>query len=317
MSNAQPRILIVDDDDLNLEVLVECLRDEPYELVQARNGAQALDLIRHDQKGFESMVLDRMMPGINGLEVMRELKADEFFKWIPVVMQTSAASPSEICEGMEAGVFFYLTKPFDQQILRRMVRTAVEEGLKWQSLARNLHVQVKTIGYLQQGRFRVQTINEAYDLALLIAQACPNPEKVAFGLNELIMNGVEHGNLQIGYDEKTKLQEDNQWEEEIRRRQALPEHADKFVEVMFERHPERVQVTVTDQGLGFDWSDYQEIKANRLLESHGRGIAMAKALSFDHLEYQGKGNQVVCLVNLEDQVVPQEDIGRDLVGRER
>ena len=298
MSKEQPRILIVDDDDLNLDVLIECLKDEPYELVQAHDGVQALDLLRHDRKGFEAMVLDRMMPGMNGLEVMTELKADENFKWIPVVMQTSAASPSEMCEGMEAGVFFYLTKPFDQKVLIRMVSAAVEEGLKWQSLALNLRVQVKTIGCLQQGRFQVQTIEEAYDLAILIAQACPNPEKVAFGLNELIVNGVEHGNLQIGYEEKTKLQETDQWEEEIVRRQISPEHAHKFVEVTFERHPDRIQLTVTDQGLGFDWSDYQEIKPERLLESHGRGIAMAKALSFDHLEYVGTGNRVFCVVKL-------------------
>ena len=298
MSKEQPRILIVDDDDLNLDVLIECLKDEPYELVQAHDGVQALDLLRHDRKGFDAMVLDRMMPGMNGLEVMSELKADENFKWIPVVMQTSAASPSEICEGMEAGVFFYLTKPFDQKVLIRMVSAAVEEGLKWQSLALNLRVQVKTIGCLQQGRFRVQTIEEAYDLALLVAQACPNSEKVAFGLNELIVNGVEHGNLQIGYEEKTKLQENDQWEEEIARRQISPEHAHKFVEVTFERHPDRIQLTVTDQGLGFDWSDYQEIKPERLLESHGRGIAMAKALSFDHLEYVGSGNRVFCVVKL-------------------
>lgn len=298
MSKEQPRILIVDDDDLNLDVLIECLKDEPYELVQAHDGVQALDLLRHDRKGFDAMVLDRMMPGMNGLEVMSELKADENFKWIPVVMQTSAASPSEICEGMEAGVFFYLTKPFDQKVLIRMVSAAVEEGLKWQSLALNLRVQVKTIGCLQQGRFRVQTIEEAYDLALLVAQACPNSEKVAFGLNELIVNGVEHGNLQIGYEEKTKLQENDQWEEEIVRRQISPEHAHKFVEVTFERHPDRIQLTVTDQGLGFDWSDYQEIKPERLLESHGRGIAMAKALSFDYLEYVGSGNRVFCVVKL-------------------
>ena len=298
MSKEQPRILIVDDDDLNLDVLIECLKDEPYELVQAHDGVQALDLLRHDRKGFDAMVLDRMMPGMNGLEVMSELKADENFKWIPVVMQTSAASPSEICEGMEAGVFFYLTKPFDQKVLIRMVSAAVEEGVKWQSLALNLRVQVKTIGCLQQGRFRVQTIEEAYDLALLVAQACPNSEKVAFGLNELIVNGVEHGNLQIGYEEKTKLQENDQWEEEIVRRQISPEHAHKFVEVTFERHPDRIQLTVTDQGLGFDWSDYQEIKPERLLESHGRGIAMAKALSFDYLEYVGSGNRVFCVVKL-------------------
>ena len=176
MRNAQPRILVVDDDDLNLDVLIECLRDEPYELIQAHDGAQALELLRQDRQGFDAMILDRMMPGMNGLDVMRELKADEQFKWMPVIMQTSAASPKEICEGMEAGVFFYLTKPFNQEVLLRMVHAAVEEGQKWQSIGQNLRVQVKTIGCLQKGRFRVQTIDEAYDLALLIAQACPNSE---------------------------------------------------------------------------------------------------------------------------------------------
>ena len=104
--------------------------------------------------------------------------------------------------------------------------------------------------------------------------------------------------MQISYEEKTKLQETDQWEDEIVRRQISPEHVHKFVEVTFERHPDRIQLTVTDQGLGFDWSDYQEIKPERLLESHGRGIPMAKALSFDHLEYVGSGNQVFCVVNL-------------------
>jgi len=302
MSNTPPRILIVDDDDLNLDVLVECLKDESYELVQANGGVQALDLFRNDPQGFDAMVLDRKMPGMDGLEMIAALKADAHLQWIPIVMQTSAASPSEICEGMEAGVFFYLTKPFDPQVLRRMVRAAREEGLKWKNLKDTLRVQNKTLGYLQQARFKIQTIEEAYDLALLLAQACPNSEKVVFGLNELIVNGVEHGNLLIGFDEKTRLQEADQWEEEIACRQLLPEHVHKFVEVVFERCSDQIQITVTDQGQGFDWSEYQEIKTERLLESHGRGIAMAKSLSFDHLEYLGTGNQVLCVVNL----VPSE-----------
>ena len=316
MKNDPPRILIVDDDDLNLEVLIECLREESYELVQARNGAQALELLRTDQQGFEAVVLDRMMPGMNGLEVMAELKSDEQFQWIPVVMQTSAASPAEICEGMEAGVFFYLTKPYETETLRRVVRTAVEEGMKWQNLARNLRVQVKTIGYLQQGHFRIRTLEEAYDLSLLLAQVCPDSEKVAFGLNELIVNGIEHGNLQITYDEKTQLQETDQWEREIARRQAMPEHTNKFVTVVFERHCDKIQIAVIDQGVGFDWREYEEMKAERMLESHGRGIPMAKVLSFDHMEFRGNGNHVVCWVNLDYQELPQQEIFQDLVGRE-
>jgi len=317
MPNKLPRILIVDDDDVNLDVLVECLKDESYELVQAHDGAQALDLFWNDPQGFDAMVLDRIMPGMSGLDVMAELKADERMKWIPVVMQTAAASPREVCEGMEAGVFFYLTKPYDPHVLRRMVSAAVEEGQKWQDLARNLRVQVKTIRCLQQGRFRVHTIHEAYDLALLVAQACPDSEKVVFGLHELIVNGIEHGNLQIGYDEKTKLQATDQWEEEIARRQILSEHVNKFVEIVFERCLDQIQITITDQGVGFDWRDYEEIHADRLLESHGRGIVMAKTLSFDHLEYQGKGNQVVCSIHVKPPVAAQHMKSRELVGKER
>ncbi len=316
MSNTLPRILIVDDDDSNLDVLVECLKDEPYELVQAHDGAQALDLFRNDPQGFDAMVLDRMMPGMSGLDVMAELKADEHLKWIPIVMQTSAASPREICEGMEAGVFFYLTKPFEPQILIRMVHAALEEGLKWQNLTQTLRVQSKTLSYLQLGRFTIQTIEEAYDLALLLAQACPNAEKVVFGLNELIVNGVEHGNLRIGFDEKTRLQEADRWEEEIARRQILPEHVNKFVEIVFERCLDKIHITITDQGAGFDWRDYEEIHADRLLESHGRGIAMAKALSFDLVEYQGNGNQVVCSIHVQPPVAAQHVMSGDLVRHE-
>ncbi len=310
------RLLLVDDDEVNLDVLVACLKDGPYELVQAHDGEQALALLRQNPKNFDVMILDRMMPGMGGLEVMAELQADQHFKWMPIVMQTAAASPREICEGMEAGVFFYLTKPFDEPILKRIVKMAVQEGLKWQSLAQALEVQAHTIGCMQSGRFQLRTMTEANDLALLIAQACPYSEKVAFGLNELFMNSVEHGNLQIGYHEKTTLQENDQWEDEIARRLVLPEYANKLVEVEFERNNDYIQVIVTDQGEGFDWRDHEQIKSDRLLESHGRGIAMAKSISFDYMEFQGKGNQVVCRVNLNNSQIALAPLQENLTSQE-
>ncbi|MEJ2230777.1 MAG: response regulator [Nitrospirales bacterium] len=296
MKNKSARILLVDDDELNLEILVEYLKNEPYELIQASDGGQALERLQKDPQGFQALVLDRMMPGINGLEVLAQLKADEQLQWLPVVMQTSAASPQEMCEGMEAGVFFYLTKPYEQQVLLRIVGAAVEEGLKWKRISQKLLHQFKIIDLLQQGLFQIRTMEEAYDLAILLGGVCPDSEKVVFGLNELLANGVEHGNLGIGFHEKTHLQETDTWEEEIKHRLALPENTKKVVEVLFERLSDCIQVTITDQGPGFDWREYEHINADRMLESHGRGIAMAKALSFSQLEYRGKGNQVVCVI---------------------
>ncbi|WNM62781.1 response regulator [Candidatus Nitrospira neomarina] len=296
MTPTSPRILLVDDDELNLDVLVECLKDEPYELVQAHNGEEALAYLREDGQDFHAMVLDRMMPGMNGLDLLAHLKADELLQWLPVVMQTAAGSPQEIGEGIEAGVFFYLIKPFDQRLLLRIVNAAVEEGLKWKRICRNLNQQSQIVELLQQGRFHVRTMEEAYDLAFLLGRACPNSEKVVFGLNELLANGVEHGNLGIGFDEKTALQTSGTWEKEIQRRAGLPEYVHKVVDVLFERCLDCIRVTITDQGSGFDWRKYEQIDPDRILESHGRGIAMAKALSFSRVEYRGNGNQVVCII---------------------
>jgi CheY-like chemotaxis protein len=304
MKNTSSRILLVDDDELNLDVLVECLREEPYELVQAHNGEEALAHLQQDEQGFHAMVLDRMMPGMNGLDLLSHVKGDEHLQCLPVVMQTAAGSPQEICEGIEAGVFFYLIKPFDQQLLLRIVSAAVEEGLKWKRIFRNLSQQSQIVELLQQGRFHIRTMEEAYDLAFLLGRACPNSEKVVFGLNELLANGVEHGNLGIGFDEKTALQASGTWEEEIQNRMSFPEHVDKVVDVLFERFLDCVQVTITDQGSGFDWRKYEQINPDRILESHGRGIAMAKALSFSRLEYRGKGNQVVCVIKTEKLTGP-------------
>jgi DNA-binding response OmpR family regulator len=299
MNKNPARILLVDDDDLTLEILVEYLKEEPYDLVQAQNGEQALHRLREDRQGFQALVLDRMMPGIDGLEVLAQMKADEQLQWLPVVMQTSAGSSQEICEGIEAGVFFYLTKPFEQQVLFRIVRAAVEEGLKWKRIARQLVEHSHIVNLIRYGRFHVRTVEEAYELAIVLGRVCPDSEKAVFGLNELLVNGVEHGNLGIGFGEKTSLQESGTWEQEIQHRLALPENAKKVVEVLFERLPDCIRFTITDQGSGFDWWNYEYLNPDRILESHGRGIAMAKALSFSDVEYQGTGNQVVCVINIQ------------------
>jgi anti-sigma regulatory factor (Ser/Thr protein kinase) len=73
------------------------------------------------------------------------------------------------------------------------------------------------------------------------------------------------------------------------------------VEVTFIRREEAIDITVTDQGPGFDWQAYLTLDESRAFDSHGRGIAMARMLSFDKLEYRGCGNQVVCTIN----TVPQ------------
>ncbi len=154
----------------------------------------------------------------------------------------------------------------------------------------------ETMSLLQEGRFELRTMSEALNLATLLAQACPDPPHVTLGLSELLLNGVEHGNLGISYDEKSKLVEANRFDEEIERRLAAPEFRDKRVRVRVSRSLQEIQLTITDEGAGFDWRRYTEMDGARSLDSHGRGIAMAKLFSFDRLEYRGNGNEVVAMI---------------------
>jgi anti-sigma regulatory factor (Ser/Thr protein kinase) len=141
-------------------------------------------------------------------------------------------------------------------------------------------------------------VEEAYDLAVLMAKACPKPEKRLMGLTELMVNAVEHGNLGMSYLDKSQLNREREWPREVARRLSLAEYADKSATIQFERDREKISFTIRDQGEGFNWPLYMQLDPERAFDSHGR-IAMANMISFDHMEYRGSGNEVVAMFYLE------------------
>lgn len=146
--------------------------------------------------------------------------------------------------------------------------------------------------------YRFETLEEVSSLVPVLAGMCPVPDVVAPGLSDLMVNAVEHGNLGVTYQEKSLLKWEGDWEAEIRRRLALPQFKGRFATVRVERQPESVIFTITDQGDGFEWSKFLTFDPDRAFDPNGRGIAMARMMSFAALEYQGRGNTVVAQVNL-------------------
>ena len=150
--------------------------------------------------------------------------------------------------------------------------------------------------FLVNGDFQFRTLDEARRLTLLLSQACPDPKRVALGLSELLVNAVEHGNLGIGYAEKSRLLRQGRWQEEIEARLAEECYRDRFVAVAFRRAEEDISISIVDQGEGFDWRPFLDFSPERAFDIHGRGISVARLLSFDSLEYRGVGNEVVVRV---------------------
>lgn len=151
---------------------------------------------------------------------------------------------------------------------------------------------------LQKASFRFRHMLEAQALAEFLGEACPNPRLAIMGISELLVNAIEHGNLGIGFEEKSKLQVSDGWLKEIERRLNLPENIHKFVEVEFTRYPTEIHITVKDSGLGFKPKPFEKIKTEQRLDKSGRGIALAKHLAFERLEYSEKGNSVTGVITL-------------------
>ncbi len=114
-----PKILCVDDDPLNLKLLDELLASNDYEVIKAKDGEAALKAIR--ENAVDLVLLDVMMPKIDGFEVCRRIKEDERLRNIPVVMITALAAKENRIKGIEMGAEDFISKPIDPgEILARV-----------------------------------------------------------------------------------------------------------------------------------------------------------------------------------------------------
>lgn len=109
-------ILIVDDDPAGRQTLESILDEQGYQLEFAENGAQALQMIR--QILPDVILLDVMMPGMDGFEVCRQVRSDPAIAEIPIIMLTALDDRRSFLNGLESGADDYLTKPYDRHELR-------------------------------------------------------------------------------------------------------------------------------------------------------------------------------------------------------
>ncbi len=301
---AESRVLVVDDEQLNLIIIEEFLGEEGLELACFSDPLAAWEALQQPGSDFSLVVLDRMMPGLDGIEFLRRMKGEPRHAGIPVIMQTAASSPEQVRQGLEAGAYYYLTKPYEPEALISIVRAALEDRRSREQLRRlAVHAEAAQV-LLDTVEYHFSTLDDVSCLVPVLAALCPSPETVAPGLSDLMVNAVEHGNLGVTYKEKALLKWEGDWEAEIARRLALPQFAGRRGTVRCQRLEDRIEFVIADQGEGFDWQRFLEFDPDRAFDPNGRGIAMARMMSFSSLEFQGKGNVVVATVSLVSERSP-------------
>ena len=119
MVNQQYSLLVVDDNEMNRDVLSRRLRRQGYRVAVAVDGRQALEMLQAEE--FSLVLLDIMMPEMNGYQVLEHLKADSALRHIPVIMTTALDETDGIEKCIELGAEEYLTKPFNPVLLKARI----------------------------------------------------------------------------------------------------------------------------------------------------------------------------------------------------
>ncbi len=119
MTNEPSQVLVVDDDDLARLEIVRIVEKQGHNVSQAGNGTQALEMLRAGKSDL--VLLDLLMPGIDGFEVLQQMKSDSTLSDIPVIVITAAGDPGSATKSIELGAIDHFTKPVDHELLANRI----------------------------------------------------------------------------------------------------------------------------------------------------------------------------------------------------
>jgi response regulator RpfG family c-di-GMP phosphodiesterase len=186
-NSEKPLILAVDDEEMNLELLEILMVPLGYQVEKAKNGKEALEKIA--ERSPDIILLDVMMPGMDGFEVCRILKEDEKTRDIPVVMVTALNQIENKVTGIETGADDYLIKPFHRNELIARVKSLLK--------VRTLNDKVKKYQYTIRSLFELTTLSEDFrDRGGIFNELAKRTAELT-GMEKVVIALVENNLLQV------------------------------------------------------------------------------------------------------------------------
>jgi DNA-binding response OmpR family regulator len=264
------RILVVEDDQDLCSLLCELLTSESYRTEAVHSGGAAVEKVNSWKP--DAVVLDVMLPEMNGFEVCRKLKFRRDTNLIPVVMLTALDNQESRNYGLRVGANRYLTKPFEPVLLLDTLRNVLDRR------ADVLKGKTKTAVEIQMqsdSRYLEQLNDMLSELFVLTPLSEVEINRIRYAVLEMVENAIEWGN---------------------KRQPNL------MVGLSYEVTEDKVRFTITDEGKGFnpttlphaatseDPLSHLDLRAKLGLRDGGFGILIAKGM-VDKLEYNEKGNQ--------------------------
>lgn len=286
------KILTIENDFISRNYLCELFSLYGYDSISARNAADGLDSFLSDKPDL--VVCSVLLPGMSGLEFLNHIRSVGYNT--PVIMLASHSSERLVIQSFRMGANDFLKKPVqDSQIIPIVERFANTAASDKQTPERYGDVLEGKVVYT----FDTE-IDAPYNIVRRLISEI-NPEffdeggivNIELGLTELITNAIEHGNLNITFEEKTLASETNTLIQLMQNRLMDERYQGRRVTVTYEYNNEECRWTIADEGDGFDVSIVPDpTKVENLESLHGRGIYFTRFF-FDSLEYLGNGNTCV------------------------
>ena len=293
--SAQLHVLLIDDDRVMRMMFEQQLSSFGCTVTTATNGQEGLGKLLQDDETIDIVMIDREMPKMDGVEFVEKMRNFDGLAQTPVIMISGTDQADKIQAAADVGVYYYMVKPLKEEELLRVLRIVVDNCQLRKKFKSQISSYKAPYAFFQSATFYISKPHEAENLALFISGFYEDPNYVVNGLYQLFINAVEHGNLGIGFDDKSEIDSADSWRKEINRRAKLRENADKKVEIVLRRNKDGLYCRIADEGKGFDWKAFQSYDAVHVFKRNGRGIIGAINV-FGQIKYNTAGNVVTAIM---------------------
>ena len=295
MNAHTPHVLLIDDDEAVLEMVGEALNHYGMKVHSSTDGERAIRILQEPgAPPFDLVISDINMEGLDGFDVIHRVKAVQ--SDLPVVLMTGQASLDYAIRAMRMGAVNLFQKPLTMRELVKSVFHLVETHRDYRLAQAGLK------GLVQERRhfcFRSDEVDIPSVVKHLTDRLVPlgfatlnNLDVIAMAFHEALVNALEHGNLELDSDLKADLlREKDPYQECLESRLADPAYASRKLEVWVDTTPDRIEVSIRDEGPGFDVAEALRTPEETLTRQCGRGLPLIRMI-MDDVRFSPTGNQI-------------------------
>lgn len=296
---ASPHVMIIDDDIAVLNMVSDALAQHGMKVHPFSEGAQAMEMLEKAEEPVMDLVLsDINMDGMDGFEVIHRVKSVN--SNLPVVLMTGQASLDYAIRAMRMGASNLFQKPLTIRELVNSVFHLVSVHRELRMAEAGLRGLVKETRHFS---FRSDELDIPSMVMHLTDRMVPmgfaqssNLDVIAMAYHEALVNALEHGNLDMDSSLKGDfITGQDTYAALLHSRLEDPAFASRRVDVLVSTTPERYEVTIIDDGPGFDISKITKISDDTLTKQCGRGLAMIRMV-MDEVVHNEKGNQIKLVI---------------------